>query len=70
MQAAPEFWSSFGIPAETAAELEGQWVISYPVELTNDEGSSSGKVSISRFGEAEDISAPSDAVDLAALVGA
>jgi hypothetical protein len=130
VQAAPEFWSSFGIPTETAAELEEQWVIvpaeaaaefqefsvagfveelrnpdgeikdevtttevdgddavvvtledgstltvlndepSYPVELTNDEGSSSGKVTISRIGEEENISAPSDAVDLAALAGA
>jgi hypothetical protein len=129
VQAAPEFWSNFGIPAEAAAQFEGQWVIvpaeaaagfaefsltgfveelrnpdgeikdevtttevdgedavvveqedgstltvlnddpSYPVGLTNDEGSSSGTLTISGFGDEEDITAPSDALDLAELVG-
>ena len=129
VQAAPEFWSSFGIPAEAAQQADGQWVIvpaeaaagfqeftvagfveelrnpdeeiknevtttevdgddavvveledgstltvlnddpAYPVELTNDEGSSSGKVTISRIGEEADITAPSAPVDLAELVG-
>jgi hypothetical protein len=27
LQAPPEFWASFGAPAEAAAELEGQWVV-------------------------------------------
>jgi hypothetical protein len=27
LQAAPDFWSSFGLPAETAAQFEDQWVI-------------------------------------------
>jgi hypothetical protein len=26
LQAPPEFWSSFGLPAEAAAQFEGQWV--------------------------------------------
>ena len=128
LQAPPDFWSSFGLPAEIAAQFEGQWVVvpgeagaafsefslagfvdelrnpdgevkedvtegevdgedvviveqedgsslkvanddpSYPLELTND-GDSSGTVRFSGFGETEDITAPSDAVDLAELVG-
>jgi hypothetical protein len=129
VRAAPDFWSSFGIPAEAAAQLEGRWVLvpaeaaagfqeftlagfvaeirdpdgeiedevtsteidgedavvvsledgstltvldddrSYPVEVTNNEGSSSGTLTISGFGEEEDITAPSDALDLAEVVG-
>jgi hypothetical protein len=42
---------------------------SYPVEVTNDEGSSSGTVTISGFGDEETITAPSNATDLAELVG-
>ena len=130
VQAAPEFWTAFGMSTDVAAQLEGQWVTvpaeaaagfqpfsvagfveelrnpdeavkdevtatevdgddavvvaledgstltvlnddpSYPVELTNDEGDSSGKVTISRIGEEEEITAPSDPVDLAELTGA
>ena len=129
VQAAPEFWSSFGIPAESAAQFDGQWVSvpaeaaagfqsftlagfvaeirspdgevedevtttevdgddavvvslldgssltvldddpSYPVALTNDEGGSSGTLTISGFGEEEDITAPSGALDLTEVMG-
>ena len=31
LQAPPEFWSSFGLPEEAAAQFEGQWVV-VPVE--------------------------------------
>ncbi len=41
---------------------------SYPVALTNDEGGSSGTLTISGFGEEQDITAPSDALDLAEVV--
>ncbi|MDK3255311.1 lipoprotein [Blastococcus capsensis] len=41
---------------------------SYPVRITN-EGDSSGTVTFSRFGEEEDISAPSDAIDLMEMMG-
>jgi hypothetical protein len=41
---------------------------SYPVELTS-EGNSTGTVTFSRFGETEDIVAPTDAIDLAELAG-
>jgi hypothetical protein len=27
MQAPPEFWTSFGLPAEAAAQFDGQWVV-------------------------------------------
>ena len=42
---------------------------SYPLELTNDEGDSSGTLTFSGFGEEEDITAPTDALDLAELMG-
>jgi len=32
LQAPPDFWSSFGLPAEAAAQFEGQWVI-VPAEV-------------------------------------
>ncbi|CCG05609.1 hypothetical protein [Blastococcus saxobsidens] len=41
---------------------------SYPVRITND-GDSSGTVTFSRFGEEEDISAPSDVIDLMEMMG-
>jgi hypothetical protein len=41
----------------------------YPVEVTNEETGSTGTVTISRFGETEDISAPADALALDALPG-
>jgi hypothetical protein len=30
MQAPPDFWASFGVPADAAAQLEGQWVVVPP----------------------------------------
>ena len=41
----------------------------YPVEVTNEEGSSSGKLTVSGFGDKEDITAPAGALDLAELLG-
>jgi hypothetical protein len=41
----------------------------YPVEVTNEESGSTGTVTIGRFGETVDISAPKDALDLDALGG-
>ncbi len=41
---------------------------SYPVEMTS-EGDSTGTVTFSGFGEEEDITAPTDALDLAELMG-
>jgi hypothetical protein len=42
---------------------------SYPLEITN-KGDSPGTLTFSRFGEEEDITAPTDALDLNELIGA
>ena len=42
---------------------------SYPVALTNEESGSSGTLTISGFGEEEDITAPADALDLSEVMG-
>ncbi len=40
----------------------------YPLRMTN-EGDSTGTLTLSRFGEKEDISAPEDAIDLTEMTG-
>ena len=44
LQAPPDFWSSFGLPAEAAAQFEGQWVI-VPAEV----GAAFAEFSLSGF---------------------
>lgn len=128
MQAAPEFWASFGMPEQMAAQFDGRWVTvpgaaaadfadfslagfvdqlrnpdneveeevrsdevdgtdvvvveqengselfvadedpSYPLQIT-ESGDSNSVLTFSDFGEEEDISAPSDAIDLMEMMG-
>jgi hypothetical protein len=123
LQAPPEFWTSFGLPEEFAAQFDGQWVLvpaeaasgfeefslngfidelrnpssdvkketkddeldgdpvviveqedgstltvandddAYPLVI-EDKGDEPSKITLSKFGEKEDISAPEDALDL------